>query len=52
MKNKPQKNQSYYQKNKDKILAQQNFEVFIIWETDYNNDKQGIIQKCLTFLMQ
>jgi hypothetical protein len=32
--------------------AEQNFEVFIIWETDYKNDKQGIIQKCLTFLMQ
>ena len=35
----------YYAKSK-------NYNVLIIWESDYKNDKKGTIQKCLNFLKQ
>ena len=26
------------------------YEVLVIWESDYKNDKQGTIDKCINFL--
>lgn len=37
-------------KRLDEIKRLRNCEILIIWEEDYNNDKEGTIIKCLNFL--
>jgi hypothetical protein len=43
-----------WKKDEAKInCAKENgYEILVIWELDYKNDKQGTIQKCLDFLTQ
>lgn len=37
---------------KIKTAINNNYEILVIWETDYNKDKNGTIEKCLNFLKQ
>jgi hypothetical protein len=43
-----------WRKDREKIecAIRNNFEVMIVWESDYKKDKQGTIDKCLNFLTQ
>ena len=37
-------------KEKIECAIKNNYEVFIVWESDYKKDKQKVINECLTFL--
>lgn len=37
-------------KNKEDYAVNQNYELLVIWETDYKKDKNGTLDKCLNFL--
>jgi len=46
------KSEDIWKHDKEKILAaeKKNFSILIIWESDYKNDPEKTIQKCLKFL--
>jgi G:T-mismatch repair DNA endonuclease (very short patch repair protein) len=39
-------------KLKKELAENKGFDVLIIWESDYKNDKEGTIKKCINFLTQ
>ena len=42
--------QSLKDNNKNNAIIQQNYNILIIWEYDYKQDKQKVIQKCIDFI--
>lgn len=40
------------EKQRITLLEQKGYMVKVIWEDDYNNDKEKVISECLNFLAQ
>ena len=40
-----------YDKRKIKCAELHGYKVLTIWESEYNKDKEGTIQKCIDFLL-
>jgi hypothetical protein len=38
------------EENKEKVANEHGYQVYRIWESEYNKDKEGCIQKCISFL--
>lgn len=51
-KNKQMYAKDIWKRDEDKIniIQQRGFETLIIWESDYKNDKQKVIQQCIDFI--
>ena len=39
-------------RDKKRIAEQHGYEVFVVWESDYKNDKEKVIKECINFLKQ
>ena len=39
-----------YDKRKREVIEECNYKVLVIWEEDFNNDRQKVIQECVKFI--
>ena len=39
-----------YDKRKREVIEECNYKVLVVWEEDFNNDRQKVIQECVKFI--